>query len=254
MSGHSKWATIKRKKAATDSARGRLFTRLIKEIAIAARDGGGHPDGNPRLRLAIQTAKTANMPADNIKRAIQRGTGELPGVTYDEITYEGYGPGGAAILVEVVTDNANRTVSELRHVLSRHHGNLGQAGSVGWMFQKNGTIVIPKSERLNEDDVLSIALDSGADDMQTDEDTYTVLTSPQAFETVKKALEDKSIAIESASLGMLSKNTVRVTGRDAEQLIKLLEALEEHDDVQNVYSNLDIEEKELAAIQNPGSA
>ena len=253
MSGHSKWATIKRKKAATDSARGRLFTRLGKEIAIAARDGGGNPEGNPRLRLAIQTAKTANMPADNIKRAVQRGTGELPGVTYEEITYEGYGPGGAAILVEVVTDNANRTVSELRHVFSRQHGNLGQAGSVAWMFQKNGTIVIPRKGSLAEDDVMAIALESGADDMQTDEDTYTVLASPQTFETVKKALEDKSIPIESASIGMLSKNTVRVTGKEAEQLLRLLEALEEHDDVQNVHSNLDIEEKELAALQSGGS-
>jgi YebC/PmpR family DNA-binding regulatory protein len=254
MSGHSKWATIKRKKAATDSARGRLFTRLIKEITIAARDGGGNSEGNPRLRLAIQTAKTANMPAENIKRAVQRGTGELPGVTYEEITYEGYGPGGAAILVEVVTDNANRTVSELRHIFSRHHGNLGQPGSVAWMFQKNGTIVIPRKGSLKEDDIMTIVLDSGADDMQTDEETFTVLTSPQTFESVKKALDDKSIAIESASLGMLSKNNVRVTGKDAEQLLRLLEALEEHDDVQNVHSNLDIEEKELATLQagSPG--
>jgi YebC/PmpR family DNA-binding regulatory protein len=253
MSGHSKWATIKRKKGATDVARGRLFTRLIKEIAIAARDGGGNLEGNPRLRLAIQTAKSANMPTDNIKRAVQRGTGELPGVSYEEITYEGYGPGGTAILVEVVTDNANRTVSELRHVFSRHHGNLGQAGSVAWMFQKKGTIVIPRTNQktqLAEDDILGIILEAGADDLQADDEGYTVITVPQAFESARKTLEDKSITIESASIQMVPQNTVRITGRDAEQLLKLMEALEEYDDVQNVYSNFDIEEKELAAIQN----
>ena len=252
MSGHSKWATIKRKKAATDSARGRLFTRLIKEIAIAARDGGGNPEGNPRLRLAIQTGKAANMPTDNIKRAIQRGTGELPGVSYEEITYEGYGPGGSAILVEVVTDNANRTVSELRHILSRNHGNLGQSGSVAWMFQKKGNILVPKGNQkthLTEDDLLSIILEAGAEDLQTDDESFVVITLPQFFEPSRKALEDKSIKIESASIQMIPQNTIRVTGKDAEQLLKLLEALEEHDDVQNVYSNFDIEEKELAAIQ-----
>jgi YebC/PmpR family DNA-binding regulatory protein len=252
MSGHSKWATIKRKKAATDSARGRLFTRLIKEIVIAARNGGGNPEGNPRLRLAIQTARAANMPAENIKRGIQRGTGELPGVTYEEITYEGYGPGGSAILVESVTDNANRTVSELRHAFSRHNGNLGQAGSVAWMFQKKGTITIPRSGQtapLSEDDIMAIVLEPGADDLQTDEESFTVTTSPQTFEAVKKALEDSSVHVESATLGMVPQNTVKVTGKDAEQLLKLMEALEEHDDVQYVYSNFDIEEKELASIQ-----
>ncbi|MBI4536282.1 MAG: YebC/PmpR family DNA-binding transcriptional regulator [Ignavibacteriae bacterium] len=247
MSGHSKWATIKRKKAATDSARGRLFTRLIKEITIAARDGGGNPDGNPRLRLAIQIAKEANMPADNIKRAIQKGTGELPGVSYEEVTYEGYGPVGVAVLVEVVTDNKNRTVSEMRHVFSRNHGNLGESGSVAWMFQKKGTIVIPKS-RVTEDDLLAIILDAGADDMQTDEEAFTVTTLPQAFDTVKKALEDKGVTIESASLQKVAQNTIKVTGKDAEHTLKLLEALEEHDDVQNVYSNFDIDEKELASL------
>jgi len=253
MSGHSKWATIKRKKASTDAARGRLFTRLIKEIAIAARDGGGNPEGNPRLRLAIQTAKAANMPADNIKRAIQRGTGEMEGVTYEEITYEGYGPGGAAILVEVVTDNANRTVSELRHIFSRHNGNLGQAGSVAWMFQKQASILIPKAGQkkgLSEDDILSIILEAGAEDVQSDDETYIVTTTPHSFEPVKKALEDKSVVIESASIQKVPQNTVRVTGKDAEQLLRMMEAFEEHDDVQNVYSNLDIEEKELAALQS----
>ncbi len=252
MSGHSKWSTIKRKKGATDAARGRLFARLIKEISIAARPGG-NPDANPRLRLAIQNAKNANMPADNIKRAIQKGTGELPGVAYEEQTYEGYGPGGVAVLVEIVTDNNNRTVSEMRHVFSRNHGNLGQSGSVAWMFQKNGIIVIPKAGQnspLVEDDILTIVLEAGADDMQAEEDAYTITTSPQAFEAVKKSLEDRGIVLETASLQMVPQNTVKVTGKEAEQTLKLMEALEEHDDVQNVFSNFDIDEKELAALNS----
>ncbi|MBK7258172.1 MAG: YebC/PmpR family DNA-binding transcriptional regulator [Ignavibacteriae bacterium] len=253
MSGHSKWATIKRKKAATDSARGNLFTRLIKEITIAARNGGGDPNGNPRLRLAIQTAKAANMPADNIKRGIQKGTGELPGVSYEEITYEGYGAAGVAILVEVVTDNANRAVSEIRHAFSRNNGNLGQAGSVAWMFQKKGSILVAASQKtpLSEDDLLSIILEAGADDMQAETDgTFSIVTSPQAFEPVKKALEDKGIAVESASLQMVPGNTVKVTGKDAENVMKLMNTLEEHDDVQNVYSNFDIDDKELASFNS----
>ena len=250
MSGHSKWATIKRKKGATDAARGRLFTRLIKEITIAAKNGG-NPDGNPRLRLAIQTAKDNNMPADNIKRAIQKGTGELPGVAYEEVTFEGYGPGGVAIIIEVVTDNNNRTVSEMRHLLSRNNGNLGQAGSVAWMFHRKGTIVISRaSQSVTEDDLLSIILEAGADDLQTDEETFTVTTSPQAFDAVKKAIEEKGIKMESASLQMVPQNTVKVTGKEAEQLLKLMEALEEHEDVQNVYANFDIDEKELASLSN----
>ena len=251
MSGHSKWATIKRKKAATDAARGRVFTRLIKEITIAARNGGGNPDGNPRLRLAIQTAKASNMPADNIKRAIQKGTGELPGVAYEEITFEGYGPAGVAILVDVVTDNNNRTVSEMRHVFSRNNGNLGQSGSVAWMFHKKGHIVISRSGQsspLKEDDLLTIILEAGAEDMQTDDEAFTVITSPHEFDAVKKAIEDKTIKIESAALQMVPQNTVKVTGKEAEQTLKLMEALEEHEDVQNVYSNFDIDEKELASI------
>ena len=253
MSGHSKWATIKRKKGATDAARGRLFTRLIKEITIAARNGGGNLDGNPRLRLAIQTAKTGNMPADNIKRAIQKGTGELPGVSYEEVTYEGYGPAGVAVLVEAVTDNANRTVSEMRHVFSRNNGNMGQSGSVAWMFTKKGNITIPKAGQTNpltEDDLLTIMLEAGADDMQTDEDFYTITTSPQSFDAVKKTLEDKEIVIESAALQMIPQNMIKVTGKEAEQTLKLMEALEEHDDVQNVYSNFDIDEKELASLNS----
>ena len=251
MSGHSKWATIKRKKGATDAARGRLFTRLIKEITIAARDGGGNAEGNPRLRLAIQTAKDNNMPADNIKRAVQRGTGELPGVTYEEVTYEGYGPGGVAIILEAVTDNANRTVSEIRHVFSRNNGNMGQSGSVAWIFQRKGLIMVPKNGQkkpLTEDDLMAIVLEAGADDLVAESDAFTVTTSPQAFDAVKKALEDAGIALESASLQMVPQNTVKVTGREAEQLLKLMEAIEEHDDVQNVYANFDIDEKELASL------
>jgi len=251
MSGHSKWATIKRKKGATDAARGRLFTRLIKEITIAARDGGGNAEGNPRLRLAIQTAKDNNMPADNIKRAVQRGTGELPGVTYEEVTYEGYGPGGVAIILEAVTDNANRTVSEIRHVFSRNNGNMGQSGSVAWIFQRKGLILVPtngQKKPLTEDDLMAIVLEAGADDLVVESDAFTVTTSPQAFDAVKKALEDAGIVLESASLQMVPQNTVKVTGREAEQLLKLMEAIEEHDDVQNVYANFDIDEKELASL------
>jgi YebC/PmpR family DNA-binding regulatory protein len=249
MSGHSKWATIKRKKGATDAARGRLFTRLIKEITIAARSGGSNIEGNPRLRLAIQTGKANNMPADNIKRAIQKGTGELPGVTLEEITFEGYGPGGVAILVDVVTDNNNRTVSEMRHVFSRNNGNMGQSGSVAWMFHKKGTIVLIRSKNAkSEDEIMDIILEAGADDMQTDSDEYTIITSPQAFEPVRKALEEKGAVIENAALQMVPQNTVKVSGREAEQLLKLMEALEEHDDVQNVYANFDIDEKELATL------
>lgn len=251
MSGHSKWATIKRKKAATDAARGRMFTRLIKEITIAARDGGGNPDGNPRLRLAISTAKAANMPADNIKRAIQKGTGELPGVAYEEVTYEGYGAGGVAILVECVTDNSTRTVSEMRHIFSRNNGNLGSSGSVAWMFHKKGQIVVPKAGQpkpVSEDTLLEIILEAGADDMATDETSFTISTTPQAFEAVKKALEDKGIVMESAAVQMVPENTVKASGKEAEQVLKLMEALEEHDDVQNVYANFDIDEKEMTAL------
>ncbi|HTO93267.1 MAG TPA: YebC/PmpR family DNA-binding transcriptional regulator [Bacteroidota bacterium] len=253
MSGHSKWATIKRKKGATDAARGRLFTRLIKEITIAARDGGGNAEGNPRLRLAIQTAKQSNMPADNIKRAIQKGTGELPGVAYEEVTFEGYGPGGVAILVEVVTDNNNRAVSEMRHVFSRNNGNLGTSGSVAWMFSKKGVITVPRGTQktpLTEDDLMAVVLDAGADDLQGDDAEFTVTTSPQAFHPVKKAIEDKGIIVDAAALQMVPQNTVKVTGKEAEQLMKLMEAIEEHDDVQNVYANFDIDEKELASFNN----
>ncbi len=247
MSGHNKWAKIKHKKAGTDAQRGKLFSRIIKEITIAARNGGGDVNGNPRLRLAVQNAKNANMPADNIKRAIQRGTGELPGVAYEEITYEGYGPAGVALMIELVTDNKNRTVAEIRHVLDRNNGKLAEAGSVAWMFQKKGSIEVPKSA-VNEDDLLGIILEAGADDMKTEDDYYDVTTSSDTFDAVKKAVEDKGIAITTASLQMVPQNTVRVEGKEAEQVLKLMEALEEHEDVQNVYANFDIDDSVLAQL------
>jgi YebC/PmpR family DNA-binding regulatory protein len=251
MSGHSKWATIKRKKAATDSARGRLFTRLIREISVAARNGGGNPEANPRLRLAIDSAKKANMPADNIKRAIQKGTGELPGSTYEEITYEGYAAGGVAVMIEVMTDNSNRAVSEIRHLFSKYNGNLGQTGSVGWMFTRQGTIVVPRSganASLSEDDLLTTILEAGAEDLQTEPDAFTITASPQAFDAVKSALDGHGVAIDSAAVQMVPQNTVKVTGKEAEHVLKLMEALEEHDDVQNVSANFDIDDSELASI------
>ncbi len=247
MSGHNKWAKIKHKKAGTDAQRGKLFSRLIKEITIAAKNGGGDVNGNPRLRLAVQTAKDNNMPADNIKRAIQRGTGELPGVTYEEITYEGYGPGGVAVMIELVTDNKNRTVAELRHLLDRNNGKLAEAGSVAWMFQKKGSIEVPKSA-IGEDDLLNIILEAGADDMKAEEDYYDITTSAEAFEAVKKAVEEKGLKVNNSSLQLLPQNTIRVEGKEAEQVLKLMEALEEHDDVQNVYANFDIDDSVLAQI------
>ncbi len=247
MSGHNKWAKIKHKKAGTDAARGKLFSRIIKEITIAARNGGGDINGNPRLRLAVQNAKDSNMPADNIKRAIQRGTGELPGTVYEEITYEGYGPGGVALMVELVTDNKNRTVAELRHILDRNNAKLAEAGSVAWMFQKKGTIEVPKSA-IKEDDLLGIILDAGADDMKTEEDYYDITTSFDTFDAVKKSIGEKGITVNSASISMLPQNTIRVEGKEAEQVLRLIEALEEHDDVQNVYANFDIDDSVLAQL------
>ena len=249
MSGHSKWATIKRKKAVTDSRRGKIFTQIIKEITIAAKSGGGDPSGNPRLRLAIDKAKSSNMPADNIKRAIMKGTGELPGVSYEDVTYEGYGPGGVALIIESVTDNKNRTVSEIRHLLERNGGKLGATGSVAWMFHKKGTIRTPKGS-MTEDDMLSIVLDAGADDLRVDGDSFEITTSPEAFEEVKKAIESKNIQIEEAEIHKVPENTVKVEGPDTEKVLKLMEALEEHDDTQHVYANFDIDEKILASFSN----
>jgi YebC/PmpR family DNA-binding regulatory protein len=247
MSGHSKWATIKRKKAVTDSRRGKVFTQIIKEITIAAKSGGGDPAGNPRLRLAIDKAKSSNMPADNIKRAIMKGTGELPGVSYEDVTYEGYGPGGVALIIESVTDNKNRTVSEIRHLLERGGGKLGAAGSVAWMFHKKGTIRTAKGS-MTEDDMLAIVLDAGADDLRMDGESFEITTAPETFEAVKKAIEEKHIPIEEAEIHKVPENTVKVEGPEAERVLKLMEAIEEHDDTQHVYANFDIDEKVLASF------
>ena len=242
MSGHSKWSTIKRKKGAADAKRGKIFTKLIKELTIAAREGGGDPTGNPRLRLAIDNAKAANMPADNIERAIKKATGELEGTTISELTYEGYGPGGIAILVEVATDNKNRTVAEVRHLFSKHGGNMGESGSVAWMFEKKGIITLPKQGK-SEEDILETALNAGAEDMRTEEDFFEIQTDIESFETVRKALVDEELTIENASLQWIAKNTINIGGENAEKLLKLIEGLEDSDDVQNVYSNADFDEE-----------
>jgi YebC/PmpR family DNA-binding regulatory protein len=246
MSGHSKWATIKHKKGALDAKRGKIFTRLIKEITIAAKSGGD-PEKNPRLRTAVQAAKAENMPADNIKRAIQRGTGELPGVSYEEITFEGYGPGGVAILVEVSTDNRNRTVSELRHAFTKNGGNMGEAGSVAWMFHKKGDIIIPKAAA-KEDDLMNIVLEAGGDDLKDDGDNWEILTDPAAYETVLEAVKAAGIKPEVAEIGMVPQNYTKLEGHQAGTMIRLLEALEDSDDVQHVYSNFDIDQKQLEEV------
>jgi YebC/PmpR family DNA-binding regulatory protein len=243
MSGHSKWATIKHKKGALDAKRGKIFTRLIKEITMAAK-AGGDPEKNPRLRTAVAAAKAENMPGDNIKKAIQRGTGELPGVTYEEITFEGFGPGGAAIMVEVTTDNRNRTVSEMRHAFSKNGGNMGAAGSVAHMFSKKGDIVIAKSAA-KEDDLMNIVLEAGADDLQDSGDSWEIVTDPSAFEAVLEAVKAAGITPESAQVTMLPANYVKLEGQQANTMIRLMEALEDHDDVQNVYSNFDFDQKDV---------
>jgi len=243
MSGHSKWATIKHKKAATDAKRGTLFTKLIKEITVAARSGG-NPDTNPRLRVAIERGKEASMPADNIERAVKKGTGELEGVSYEDITLEGYGPGGVAFYVEGVSDNKNRTTSEVRTIFTKKGGNMAGAGSVSWMFEKKGYIVISK-KTIDEDRLMGIVLDAGAEDIVVEEENYAVKTSPTDFYKVKKALEDNSIKIESAEITLLPKSTVRVVGEDAKKVLDLVGALEEHEDVQNVYANFDIPDELL---------
>jgi YebC/PmpR family DNA-binding regulatory protein len=247
MSGHSKWATIKHKKGALDAKRGKIFTRLIKEISIAAKNGGGDPDSNPRLRTAILAAKAENMPADNIKRAIQRGTGELPGATYEEFTLEGYGPGGVAILVEINTDNRNRTVSEMRHVFSKNGGNMAEAGAVAWMFHKKGDIVVPKSAA-KEDDLMGVVLEAGADDMVDDGENWEVLTSPHAYEAVLEAVKKAGIEPASASVAMIPQNYIKLEGQPANQMIRLMEALEDQDDVQGVHANFDIDQKLMEEV------
>src|ERR1051326_7558988 len=246
MSGHSKWATIKHKKAALDAKRGKTFTRIIKEITIAARNGGD-PDGNPRLRTAILAAKAVSMPSDNIKKAVMRGTGELEGGQIEEVMFEGYGPGGAAVLVNVATDNRNRTVSEIRHVFSKNGGNMGQEGSVAWMFERKSQIFVP-SEKADEDRLMGIVLDAGADDLKNDGERWEILSPPDAHESVLKALEANGITYEDATIAFVPKNLIKLEGKNASGMLKLSEALEEHEDVQSVFSNFDIDEKEMEAL------
>lgn len=246
MSGHSKWATIKHKKAALDAKRGKVFTRIIKEIAIAARSGGD-PDANPRLRTAILAAKAVSMPADNIKRAVQRGTGELEGSTIEEVMFEGYGPGGAAVLVLCATDNRNRTVSEIRHIFSKWGGNLGEVGSVGWMFERKSNIVIEK-EKAGEDTMMNIVLDAGGEDLRDEGDHWSVISAPDAHLGVLDAINKAGIPTVSAEIGMVPKNHIKLEGKHASGMLKLNDVLEDHDDVQNVWSNYEIDEAEMEAL------
>ena len=245
MSGHSKWATIKHKKGATDAKRGKIFTRLIKEITIAAKSGGGDPDGNPRLRTAILAAKAENMPADNIKRAIQRGTGELEGLSYEEITYEGYGPGGVAIIIDVLTDNKNRAVSEVRHAFSKNGGNLGAEGAVSWMFTKKGVISIDKDEA-DEDKLMEIVLESGAEDLNDEGTHWEILSDPKDFEAVVEALKAAKIPTQSAEITKIASTYTKLEGAQANAMMRLLETIEDLDDTQNVYSNFDFDESQMA--------
>ena len=248
MSGHSKWATTKHKKAATDAKRGKIFTKITKEITVAAKLGGGDPDGNPRLRTAVAKAKGVSMPAENIKRAIQKGTGELPGVSYEEITYEGYGPNGVAIIVEVLTDNRNRTVSEIRNIFSKAGGNMGETGCVSWMFHKKGYIVVARA-KADEEKLMSLALDAGAEDMQTEDDNFVITTAQSDFEEVKKALENAGIPLEVAEVTMVPQTYVKIDGEKvAGQMMRLMEAIEDNDDVQNVYANFDIPDEVMNAV------
>jgi YebC/PmpR family DNA-binding regulatory protein len=246
MSGHSKWASIKHKKGALDAKRGKIFTRLIKELTIAARNGGGDPDMNPRLRSVIADAKAANMPADNIKRAIRKGTGEEPGVSYEEAQYEAYGPGGAAVIIDVLTDNKNRTVGELRHMLEKGGGNLASTNAVAWMFNKKGYIVVEKA-KADEEQLLGAVLEAGADDMQDDDDNWEVLSTPEAFQAVRDAVKALGIEPASAAVSMIPQNYVKLEGKVAQQMLKLMEALDDQDDVQHVWSNFDISEQEIEA-------
>ncbi len=245
MSGHSKWSTIKRKKGALDAKRGVIFTRISKDITVAAREGGGNPEMNPALRLAIKSAKAANMPAANIERAIKKGTGDLPGVRYEDYVYEGYGPGGVAILMNVLTDNKNRTMPEIRHLMAKYGGNLGESGCVNWMFEKKGIITISK-ENVDEDELMEAALDAGAEDIiSEDEEVFEIITSPEEFGSVSKALEGAGYNIQSGEVNLEPINTVKVSGNEAQTLLKLLELLEDHDDVQKIYSNFEMDESEM---------
>jgi YebC/PmpR family DNA-binding regulatory protein len=247
MSGHSKWATIKHKKAAVDARRGKVFTKLIRELTSAARMGGGDADSNPRLRTAVAAAKTANMPSDTIQRAIKKGTGELPGEIYEEITYEGYGAGGIAILVDVLTDNKNRTVAEIRHLFAKHGGNLGETGCVAWMFARKGLIAL-NTNQSDEDTLLELVLEAGGDDIKTEGDAYEIVTAPEAFEDVRSALEQQGLTLDVAEVTMMPQNTVPVEGKQAEQVLRLMEALDDHDDVRKAHANFDISDEVMAAL------
>ena len=247
MSGHSKWATIKHKKGALDAKRGKIFTRLIKEISIAAKNGGGDPDTNPRLRGAILAAKSENMPQDNIKRAIQRGTGELPGAVYEEFNLEGYGPGGVAVMLDINTDNRNRTVSEIRHAFSKNGGNMATAGAVAYLFQKKGDIIVPKAAA-KEDDLMNIILESGGEDLHDDGDNWEITTEPSAYEGVLEAVKKAGIEPASSSVALIPQNYIKLEGQAANTMIRLMEALEDQDDVQNVHSNFDIDQKTLEEV------
>ena len=246
MSGHSKWSTIKRQKGVNDSKRSAMFTKVAREIAVAARAGGGDPDKNPRLRTIIADAKAQNMPSDNIKRAIRRGTGEEPGVSYEEAQYEAYGPGGAAVIMDVLTDNKNRTVGELRHLLTKHGGNLAETNAVAWMFTKRGYIVVPKG-KADEETLMSAVIDAGGDDLRDDGDNWEVLSSPDTFQDVLEAVKKLGIEPEAAEVSMIPQNYLKLEGKQAQQMVRLMEALDDHDDVQHVWANFDIEEKEIEA-------
>ncbi|MGH9747428.1 MAG: YebC/PmpR family DNA-binding transcriptional regulator [Candidatus Acidiferrales bacterium] len=246
MSGHSKWATIKHKKAATDAKRGKAFTKIIRELTIAARTGGGDPITNPRLRTAIGLAKNENMPNDNIERAIQRGTGQLEGETLDEVMFEGYGPGGVGVLIQVVTSNRNRIVSEIRHMMSKNGGNMAENGAVGWMFHRKGDIIVPK-ELADEDKMMGIVLDAGAEDLRDDDSAWEVTTPPEAMEKVREALVANGITPATAEVAFIPENYVKLAGAQAQQMLRLMETLEDHDDVQHVYANFDIDDAEIQA-------
>ena len=247
MSGHSKCHTIKHKKGAADAKRGKIFTRLIKELTVAARGGGGDPDMNPRLRTIIAEAKANNMPRENIERAIRRGTGEEPGVSYEEITYEGYGPGGVALLIQSLTDNKNRTVGEIRHMLGKYNGNLAAENSVAWMFSRKGQVIVEK-DKVDEEKLLTAALDAGADDMSDDGSVWEIVSAPESFEAVRDAVKGLGIEPASAEVAMVPQNYIKLTGKEAQQMLKLFEAIDDHDDVQHVWANFDIEEKEIEAL------
>lgn len=247
MSGHNKWSTIKHKKGAADAKRGKIFTKLIKEITVAARLGGGDQDGNPRLRSAIQAAKSENMPKENMERAIKKGTGELEGVNYEEANYEGYGPGGVALLIECLTDNKNRTVAEVKHILDRHSGNLGEPGCVAWLFEKRGMIIFEK-DKVDEEILIDTALEAGAEDVKEEEKEFEVITSPSNFEAVKQAFDDGSLTYTIAEISMVPQNTVKLDEKKAEQMLKMMESLEDNDDVSNVYANFDIADDVMEAL------